>query len=275
MLTQELDVTITALFILGGLIIGSLLNVVVYRIPLMLANPDNKKNLNLFFPRSKCRNCHKSIKFQHNIPIISYLLLKGKCSFCKNSISIQYPIIESITSLLTLHCWLYFGLSIELFGALLFLWLLIAISFIDINHKIIPDSLSFSLLMIGLFFSIIKNYYNLTSNFSDLNSSILGIVFGYLILWCVYQIHKIYTKKEGLGYGDFKLLAGLGAWLGWQFIPITIFIASIIGLIFGLGGIYRRKFNKETPIPFGPFLAIAGWFSFFYGPAIALIYPIY
>lgn len=275
MLTQELDVIFTALFLLSGLIIGSLLNVFIYRIPLMHADPDNKKRLNLFWPRSQCRNCFETVRWQHNIPIISYLFLKGKCSYCKSSISIQYPIIESITAILSIHCWMYFGLNIELLGALLFLWLLITISFIDINHKFIPDSLSFSLIFIGLSFSIIGKYYELTGNFPNISSSILGIFFGYLILWSIYQIHKLLTKKEGLGYGDFKLLAGLGAWHGWQFIPITIFIASIAGLIFGLLVIYKRKLDKDTPIPFGPFLATAGWISFFYGSSIASIYPIY
>lgn len=271
---QEINLTIIFILVISGLIVGSLLNVFIYRIPIICSEPSNKRKYNLFWPRSQCRNCSNTIQFLHNIPIISYIILKGRCAYCKTTISPQYPIVEIITMILTLYCGLHYGFIIELIAILIFLWFLIIISFIDINHKIIPDSLSLTLLWAGLLFTVIYSDNGLPLNPIDTKSSILGVISGYLILWFIYHIHFFITKKEGLGYGDFKLLAAIGAWVGWQLIPMTLFLASILGLIYGLISINLKLTDKDTPIAFGPFLAISGWISLVFSAKIITIYSL-
>jgi leader peptidase (prepilin peptidase)/N-methyltransferase len=230
--------------IIGGLIFGSLLNVIIYRLPL-ITEKNNK--FNLFYPKSHCRECKKTIKNFHNIPILSYLFLRGKCAYCKEPITIQYPLIELITSFLTVQAGLYFGLNIELFLSLFFIYMLIVIS---------------------LFFS--------SSTFSifpiDPVSSIFGAILGYLILWGIFHIYLLVSHKEGFGYGDFKFLAALGAWLGWKLIPFILFLSSILGITFGLLLILKKEIKKDEPIPFAPFLAISGWISMIFDVKIIKIY---
>ena len=269
---QEINLTIIFILVICGLMAGSLLNVFIYRIPIIYNGSSNNSKYNLFWPRSQCRNCSNTIRFLHNIPIISYIILKGKCAYCERIISSQYPLVELITMIFTIYCGLYYGLIIELIAILFFLWVLIIISFIDINHKIIPDSLSLTLLWAGLLCTIIYSENGLSSILIDTKSSILGVISGYLVLWFIYHIHFFITKKEGLGYGDFKLLAAIGAWVGWQLIPMTLFFASILGLIYGLISINLKRTDKDTPIPFGPFLAISGWISLVFGAKIITIY---
>ena len=269
---EEINLINTLILTVCGLIIGSALNVFIYRIPIIDSNQLIQSNYNFFWPRSQCRNCSNTIHFFHNIPIISYLILAGKCAYCQKIISMQYPLVEILATLLTVFCGLYYGLIEELIAILLFTWFLIVISFVDINHKIIPDSLSQPLLWAGLLFTIIFSNYNAPIILVDTQSSILGAVSGYLILWIIYHIHFVITKKEGLGYGDFKLLAAIGAWTGWQLIPMVLFFASILGLIFGLISIKFGQSNKDTLIPFGPFLATAGWISMMFGAKIMAVY---
>ncbi len=255
--------------IIGGLIFGSLLNVIIYRLPL-ITEKNNK--FNLFYPKCHCRECKKTIKNFHNIPILSYLFLRGKCAYCKKPITIQYPLIEIITSLLTVQAGLYFGLNIELFFSLFFLYMLIVISVIDINYKIIPDSLSLALLWTGILVSLLFSPSTFSVFPIDPVSSILGAILGYLILWCIFHIYLLVSHKEGLGYGDFKLLAALGAWLGWKLIPFILFFSSILGITFGFWLILNKKIKKDTPIPFAPFLAISGWISMIFDVKIIKIY---
>ncbi|MEC9416111.1 MAG: prepilin peptidase [Pseudomonadota bacterium] len=259
--------------IIGGLIFGSFLNVIIYRLPLITEKNNFRKNkFNLFYPRSHCRECKKTIRNFHNIPILSFLFLKGKCAYCKKPITIQYLLIEIITSLLTVQAGLYYGLNIELFLSLFFLYMLIAISVIDINHKIIPDSLSLTLLWTGIVISILFS----SSAFSifpiDPASSIFGAILGYLILWSIFHVYLVISNKEGFGYGDFKFLAALGAWLGWKLIPFILFLSSILGIMFGLWLMLNKKIKKDEPIPFAPFLAISGWISMIFDVKIIKIY---
>ena len=269
---EEINLLNILILSICGLMIGSLLNVFIYRIPIICNNQLTQPSYNLFWPRSQCRNCSNTIQFFHNIPILSYLILKGKCAYCQKNISIQYPLVEFLTMSFTIFCGFYFGLNEELIAILFFTWLMIIISFIDLNHQIIPDSLSLTLLWVGLLLTVIFSENNQLTILIDTQSSILGVISGYLILWIIYHLHFFITKKEGLGYGDFKLLAAIGAWTGWQSIPIILFLASILGLIFGLITIKFGRSTKDTLIPFGPFLATAGWISMMFGAKIMAVY---
>jgi len=255
--------------IIGGLIFGSLLNVIIYRLPL-ITEKNNK--FNLFYPKSHCRECKKTIKNFHNIPILSYLFLRGKCAYCKEPITIQYPLIELIASLLTVQAGLYFGLNTELFLSLFFIYMLIVISVIDINYKIIPDSLSLTLLWTGILISLFFSSSTFSTFPIDPLSSIFGAILGYLILWGIFHIYLLVSHKEGFGYGDFKFLAALGAWLGWKLIPFILFLSSILGITFGLLLILKKEIKKDDPIPFAPFLAISGWISMIFDVKIIKIY---
>ena len=259
-----------ALFIIMiGLILGSFLNVIIYRMPIMLEKKRSFINdFNLFIPRSHCRNCKKTIKIYQNIPVFSYLFLKGKCANCNHTISAQYPFIELLTSIFTVHAFLYFNFSPELFAILIFIYALIVISVIDFNHKIIPDSLSLILLISGLIYSLIFLSQGDTSFFIEPVDSISGIFMGYCLLFIIYKIHFTLTGKEGLGFGDIKLLAALGAWIGWKLIPLVLFLAAVFGLIYALSIMFIKKININESIPFGPFLALSAWITLFYNAKI-------
>lgn len=254
-----------------GLIFGSFLNVVIHRLPKMLiaewsqdcvnflGEQDNKFNYktsattstyNLAIPASSCPNCNHKITALENIPVLSYLLLKGRCSECKTGISIRYPLIELLSGILTLIVILQYGLTFQALFALLLTWNLIALSGIDFDHQYLPDSLTLPFIWLGLFL----NTFNL---YTDLNSAVIGAIGGYLSLWTIYHLFKLITKKEGMGFGDFKLLAVFGAWFGWQSLAAIIMLSSIAGAIIGIGLILFKKQSFSKKIPFGPYLAIA------------------
>lgn len=265
-----------------GLMVGSFLNVVIYRLPVMMKRdwakeceeflqiessdrqePDEPFNLAL--PLSHCPNCKAPIKFYHNIPVISYLFLKGRCANCGISIALRYPIIEAFTALTSILVAWHFGFTLQTLFALILTWSLIVLSFIDIDHQLLPDSITQPLLWLGIFLSLFGVFINTST-------SIIGTIAGYLALWTVYHLFKLVTGKEGMGYGDFKLLALFGAWLGWQYLPMIIFLSSIVGAIIGISLILFRKHERNTPIPFGPYLATAGWIALLWGNDINKLY---
>lgn len=220
-----------------------------------------KSSFNIAYPPSHCPKCKAKIKAWQNIPILSFLLLKGRCHSCKTKISIRYPIIEAVTGLLTLFVYLQFGLSYETAIALLFTWSLISLTMIDVDQLILPDDITLPLMWLGL----LANTFGL---FTDLNSAVIGAIAGYLSLYSVYWAFKLITGKEGMGYGDFKLLAALGAFMGWQSLPVIIILSSFVGAIIGIGGILIYGNSRDKQIPFGPYLAIAGWIAFFFSNSI-------
>ena len=254
-----------------SLLVGSFLNVVVYRLPIMMQKrwqqecaELEKENLddipevfNLSVPRSACPKCGHKITAVENIPVISYLFLGGKCSGCKTPISFQYPLVEILTAVLSVFIAWHFGFSWQTLAGVFFTWVLVALANIDLETQLLPDSITLPLLWVG----ILLNVFGV---FTDLQSAVLGAVFGYLSLWSVFHLFKFITGKEGMGYGDFKLLAALGAWLGWQSLFIIVILSSLIGAV--AGGIYLAiKKQKSRPIPFGPFLAAAGWVALLWG----------
>jgi leader peptidase (prepilin peptidase)/N-methyltransferase len=260
---------VVALF---SLAVGSLLNVIIYRLPLMmqrewkqeycelmgLEEESTPPSLNLFFPRSFCPSCKAMVKSWQNIPILSYLFLRGRCYQCKSPISLRYPLIESGTMLFSLYaCW-HFGFTWQLPFALLALWILICLLFIDIDYKLLPDSLSLSLLWLGL----IANTANL---FIPLPVAVLSAVGGYLSLWLFIKLFYLVTGKIGMGNGDFKLFAAFGAWFGWKLLPLILLFSSITGTMIGLLYLYLYDKSKDTMIPFGPFLCVSGIAALFWG----------
>ncbi len=265
-----------------SLLVGSFLNVVILRTPKILEQEfrqeccdllevkdikeeSTRKKLSLSYPPSTCPECDTKIKPWHNIPVVSYLFLKGQCSNCKTSISIRYPIIELVTALLSLLTIFLLGFSTTGLLSLLLLWTLITLTVIDIDTYLLPDNLTLPLLWLGL---VINSFGIIT----DLSSAVWGAIFGYLSLWSVYWLFKLLTKKEGMGYGDFKLLAALGAWMGWQSVPLIILLSSFVGAVIGIVGIIIMGRDKNIPIPFGPYLAIAGWIAFLWGDSIIDFY---
>ena len=267
----------TLAFVFGSLV-GSFLNVVIYRLPIMMQRewqsqaaqileqpaPDASEPFNLAKPNSRCPNCDRAIKPWENIPILSYVLLRGKCAGCEQAISLRYPTVEACTALLSVVVVYYFGLTITAFALLGFTYALVALALIDYDTQLLPDDITLPLIWAGL----LINYFGLITS---LESAVLGAVFGYLSLWSVYQGFKLLTGKEGMGFGDFKLLAALGAWLGWPFLPLVIILSSLAGAIIGgLLIVFGR--DKSQPIPFGPYLAIAGWLAMVWGDAILLGY---
>jgi len=264
-------VFIYCIIALFSLAIGSLLNLVIYRLPLMLESewkqqcceflelPQEKaKPINLFFPRSFCPNCKCMIRAWQNIPVLSYIFLKGRCFQCHERISVRYPLIELATLFLSLFAAWHFGFTLQLLFALAAIWLLIVMFFIDIDHQLLPDSLTLSLLWLGL----IANTQNL---FTSLPNAVLSAVAAYLSLWLFIKLFYLITGKVGMGNGDFKLFAAFGAWFGWTFLPLILLLSSISGAIIGM--IYLRVNNKsqDTTIPFGPFLCFSGMVSLFWG----------
>lgn len=268
----------TCIFMLG-LMVGSFLNVVIYRLPVMMrrewrsdclefleqpAEPESEV-FNLVLPRSRCGHCGHKIAAWENIPIISYLLLRGKCSSCKTPISIQYPIIELFTGLISLTVAWHFGVTIETLFALVLSWSLIAASGIDIDHKLLPDKITLPLMWLGIliaFFDV----------FVSLEESVIGAMAGYMSLWSVYIVFKLLTGKEGMGHGDFKLLAMLGAWAGWKMLFVIILTSSLVGALVGITMILLKKSSRATQIPFGPYLAAAGWISLLWGEQLNHLY---
>ncbi|MEX6501676.1 prepilin peptidase [Pseudomonas zhanjiangensis] len=265
--------------LLLGLLIGSFLNVVVYRLPLMMQRdwqaqareilelpaPASTPTFNLILPNSRCPHCGHEIRPWENIPVISYLFLRGKCSSCKAPISLRYPLVELACGLLSAFVAWRFGLSWQAGGMLLLTWGLLAMSLIDTDHQLLPDSLVLPLLWLGL----IANYFGL---FTSLEAALWGAIAGYLSLWSVYWLFKLITGKEGMGYGDFKLLAMLGAWGGWQVLPLTILLSSLVGAVLGVIMLRLRNAATSTPIPFGPYLALAGWIALLWGDQITASY---
>ncbi len=263
-----------------GLMLGSFLNVVIYRLPIMMQRSwkkecseylelepeqQNEERFDLILPRSSCPNCNAPIRAYQNIPILSYMLLRGKCANCKSPISVRYPIIEAFTGIVSAWVAWHFGFTWETLFALLLTWSLLALSAIDIDHQLLPDSITLPLLWLGLLLSV----FNV---FSDSHSSIIGAIAGYLSLWLVYQLFKLTTGKEGMGYGDFKLLALFGAWLGWQYLPVIILLSSLVGAVVGVIMILAVKRDHNIPIPFGPYLAAAGWLAMLWGETFNRVY---
>ena len=270
---------------LFGLIVGSFLNVVIHRLPIMMekewlaqcneliadddddkaqsdtaqnesaaSHGDEQARFNLLVPRSRCPHCQHQLSALDNIPVFSYLFLRGGCRYCKKSISFRYPAIEALTAITFAVVAYRFGFSIETLAALALTGALIALTFIDLDHFLLPDSITLPLLWLGLLLSL----FNV---FVDPSTAIIGAMAGYLSLWSVYMIFKLLTGKEGMGYGDFKLLAVFGAWFGWQVLPAIILVSSVVGAVIGISMIVFKKHERQNPIPFGPYLAIAGWIT--------------
>jgi leader peptidase (prepilin peptidase) / N-methyltransferase len=264
-------ITMGAVF---GLAIGSFLNVVIHRLPKMMERewqaqcaelrgetPPVAPRFDLVTPRSACPSCGHRITPLENIPLASYLWLRGRCSACKASIGIRYPVVEALTGIATAYCAWRFGFGYAAFGAMLFTWCMIALAVIDIDTQLLPDSITLPLVWAGLLF-------NLRGTFVDLQSAVIGAVAGYLVLWTVYWAFKFATGKEGMGFGDFKLLAAIGAWLGWKMLPLVILASSFVGAVAGVALMILARRGRDVPIPFGPYLAGAGLIALFWGQGI-------
>jgi leader peptidase (prepilin peptidase)/N-methyltransferase len=284
MTMQQIFVEFPTFFIVASfvvaLLVGSFLNVVIYRLPIMmerdmrteckeiLAEPASDMptgRFDLIAPRSRCPSCGQMINALQNIPLLSWLVLRGKCAACKAPISVRYPVVEALTAILTAIVAWRFGFGWEGAAAILMTWVLIAISVIDIDHQIIPDSMSLPLIWIGLTMSLLHPFGGAETLFIDPKTAIVGALAGYLSLWSVYHLFRLVTGKEGMGYGDFKLLAALGAWLGWQVLPLIVVLSAFVGAITGVAMMLFAKHDRNVPIPFGPFLATAGWIAMLYG----------
>ncbi len=271
-------VALAAIAGLFGLCVGSFLNVVIHRLPQMMerewhaqcadlrgeAAPEHAP-LTLATPRSRCPACGHRISAGENIPVISYLMLKGRCAGCGIAISPRYPVIEALSALLSAGLAIHFGPTWQGAGALLLLWSLIALTFIDFDTQLLPDSITLPLLWLGLLF-------NLFGTFTSLSAAVIGAMAGYLALWLVFWGFKLATGKEGMGYGDFKLLAALGAWLGWSLLPAIILLSSVVGAIVGISLIIFHRHGRNIPIPFGPYLAAAGLIALVWGDALTRAY---
>lgn len=276
----------TVVFILG-LLVGSFLNVVIFRLPDMLKDQWSKdcklflaengdleipaddiptgSEYNLIVPRSTCPHCGHKITAWENIPVLSYLLLRGKCSQCAAPISSRYPIVEILSAIIALLVAWQFGISWQTTVAMALSWALISLSFIDYDHQYLPDNITLPFLWLGLL-------VNLNGLFTDIQSAVIGTMAGYLVLWSIYKLFKLATSKEGMGYGDFKLLAMAGAWLGWQMLPAIILISSVVGAGFGIAMIVFKRHDRNKPIPFGPYLAIATWIVLMWGEQLNKAY---
>jgi leader peptidase (prepilin peptidase) / N-methyltransferase len=261
-----------------GLAIGSFLNVVIHRLPIMLEREwqgqcaelsgkplEPQPRYNLMTPGSACPHCGHKITALENIPVISYLILRGKCRGCGAAISARYPAVEAVTGLLSAAAAWHFGFGVAALGALLLLWALIALTFIDVDTQLLPDAITLPLLWLGLIFA-------LGGAFTDLRSAVIGAIAGYLALWSVYWLFKLATGKEGMGYGDFKLLAALGAWLGWQMLPLIILLSAVVGAVVGIALMVAARHGRNVPIPFGPYLAGGGLIALTWGHDITRSY---
>jgi leader peptidase (prepilin peptidase) / N-methyltransferase len=265
--------------VLFGLLAGSFINVVIHRLPRMMERqwraecaeiagtpaPAAEAPYNLVVPRSACPHCSHRITALENIPIASYIALGGKCSACGKPISPRYPVVEALVGVLSGYIAWRYGLSTAMFGALLFAGAMVALTFIDLDTFFLPDNITLPLLWAGLLL-------NTAGVFTDLRSAIFGAVAGYLALWSVYWIFKLVTGKEGMGYGDFKLLAAIGAWLGWKMLPLVILLSSLVGAVVGICLIAFARHGRNVPIPFGPYLAAAGLIALFWGETLTRQY---
>jgi len=282
-------VIVTLVCTLLGLVVGSFLNVVIHRLPKMLEREwdaqaadlleqkgsadavaklrgtGSAARYNLITPPSTCPRCGHRIRAWENIPILSYLFLRARCSACKAPISIRYPIVEALAGILSGYIGWRYGLTTATLGALFLAWSLIALTAIDIDTQLLPDDITLPLIWLGLL-------VNLNGTFVPLQSAVIGAVAGYLSLWAVYWLFKIATGKEGMGYGDFKLLAAIGAWLGWKMLPVVILLSSLVGAVVGIGLIVFARHGRNTPIPFGPYIAAAGLIALFWGETINRTY---
>ncbi|MCW5589699.1 MAG: prepilin peptidase [Legionellales bacterium] len=270
-----------------SLLVGSFLNVVIHRLPLMLKRDwlkqceefldelnqqprteplnDTLQPYNLIVPASHCPHCHKAIRLIDNIPIVSFLFLRGKSACCKQPIALRYPLVELLTVIISLIVAWQFGATLACIFAIFFTWTLICLVFIDAEHQLLPDNITLVMLWLGL----LLNIYGI---FTDITSAVLGAILGYVSLWLVTWLFKLITGKIGMGHGDFKLLAMLGAWLGWQLLPFIILCSAFLGAVIGLSLIALRINKAHQPIPFGPYLALAGWVALLWGPAITQFY---
>jgi len=261
-----------------GLCAGSFLNVVIYRLPKIMERDwqlqcaelrgeelPKQETFNLALPRSRCPACAHPVSAIENIPIASYIVLRGKCSACGTRISPRYPLIEALSGLAGAYSAWHFGFGLAAFAAMLFLWCMIALSFIDFDTQLLPDSITLPLVWAGLLL-------NLGGTFTDLASAVIGAAAGYLALWSVYWGFKFATGKEGMGFGDFKLLAAVGAWLGWQMLPLAVLASSFVGAIVGISLMLFAKRGRNVPIPFGPYLAMAGAIALFWGKPLTYAY---
>ncbi|KAI5913577.1 A24 family peptidase [Thauera sp. 2A1] len=261
-----------------GLFVGSFLNVVIHRLPRMMEHdwhaqaaelrgepPPQTERFNLAVPRSRCPHCGHLVTALENIPVISYVVLRGRCSHCGAPIGKRYPVVEVLTAALSGYAAWHFGFGIAALGALLFLWAMIALAFIDLDTQLLPDDLTLPLLWLGL-------ALNLGATYASLGSAVIGAMTGYLALWTIYWLFRLATGKEGMGYGDFKLLAAIGAWLGWQMLPLTILLSSVVGAVVGISLIVFARHGRNVPIPFGPYLAAAGVIALFWGREITSRY---
>ena len=279
-----------AVIFIFGLLVGSFLNVVIHRLPIMLEkqwtqqckllleesenngpsaagtqNKPTEKIFNLIWPGSLCPTCQHEIRAWENIPVISYLFLRGKCANCKQKISFRYPLVELVSGLMAAAIAIQFGVTAQTFLALLLVWSLISLTLIDFDHQLLPDNITLPLLWLGLI-------VNAFGQFVSLEEALWGAVGGYLSLWLVYWAFKLLTGKEGMGYGDFKLLAALGAWLGFQMLPLIILLSAFVGAVIGVSMIVIKGRDKEIPIPFGPYLAAAGFIALLWGDTLVSSY---
>ena len=260
-----------------GLAVGSFLNVVIHRLPKMMEREWQEQcaelrgeakyesphaGLGLATPRSHCPACGHLITALENIPLFSYLALRGRCSACQTRISLRYPIVEAVSGIMTAFCAWKFGPTLGALGAMAFIWVILAASLIDFDTQYLPDSMTLPLLWLGLLF-------NLGGTFTDLRSAVIGAVAGYLALWSVYWGFKLATGKEGMGFGDFELLAAIGAWLGWTALPVVILLSPLVGSVVGIALIVFARHGRDVPIPFGPYLGAAGVIALFWGTQIS------
>ncbi len=261
-----------------GLCIGSFLNVVIYRLPKIMQRdwelqcaelrnekPPEQEPLSLARPRSRCPACAHPITALQNIPLVSYVALGGKCAACGARISPRYPLIEALSGLAGAYAAWHFGFGLAAFAAMAFLWCMIALTFIDFDTQLLPDSITLPLVWAGLML-------NLGGTFADLSSAVIGAAAGYLSLWSVYWGFRIATGKEGMGFGDFKLLAAIGAWLGWQMLPLVVLASSLVGAVAGIALMLFARHGRNVPIPFGPYLAVAGVVALFWGEPLTRAY---
>ena len=261
-----------------GLLVGSFLNVVIHRLPKMMEREwqaqcaelngqtdEPTLRYNLMVPRSACPHCGHAIGAAENIPVLSYLFLRGKCKGCGAAISPRYPVVEAISGILSAFAAWHFGFGLPGLAAIVFVWALIALTFIDFDTQLLPDDITLPLLWLGLLL-------NLNGAFTTLPNAVIGAVAGYLVLWLVYWAFKLATGKEGMGFGDFKLLATIGAWLGWTMLPLVIMLSSVVGAVVGIALIVFAKHGRNIPIPFGPYLAGGGLIALFWGQALTQSY---
>lgn len=272
--TPPADITATLCWSVIGLMIGSFLNVAIYRIPIMMQResenylalendqpPPHTERYNLVTPRSACTSCAHKLSLADNIPLLSFALLKARCRYCKARISWRYPSVELLTAVLSALVIWHLGSGIAGISGLILLWMLIAMSFIDLDTQLLPDELTLPLMWLGLLI-------NLDGTFVPLRDAVIGAAAGYVFLWLVYWMFFAATGKEGIGYGDFKLLAALGAWMGWMLLPLIVLLSSVVGATVGLLMIAFKRHHRDSPIPFGPFLATAGLLALLIGQPI-------